>query len=359
MMLASFFLPLRTLHATAPLPLLLLFVVIIINGGVIVVVDARRGALVRDGMNSKSAWDNPLGRGSSTDVTIDPDVIALTSKCSKWMLDPICLDNTAAVAVEKENTTLDDDYEATVVREMLGKLTTQPIHITFRSKTLANARRSNWLRTTASLGGGGGTTTATEKKFSRGLPLRAVWTIGSTTATRPPSSTAAAVSSANVLNDNYETCLGRLYGKCVEIEVLLPKTKTIINNSGDSDSTTNFIRRLVGRKTIKEAASGVSSSRPPPSVVYRVPIQSGHVNPLGMTSKCRALVTFYPRGRTVVSSSSSSSASGSSNNSNDDNDVGINLGLTNIHLPLGPGLVDPSWSKGRKIFWKGRSVGLV
>ena len=365
-MLASFFLPLRTLHATAPLPLLLLFVVIIINGGVIVVVDARRGALVRDGMNSKSAWDNPLGRGSSTDVTIDPDVIALTSKCSKWMIDPICLDDTAAaMLVEKENTTLDDDYEATVVREMLGKLTTQPIHITFRSKTLANARRSNWLRITASLGGGGGgTTTATEKKFSRGLPLRAVWTIGSTTATRPPSSTAA-VSAANVLNDNYETCLGRLYGKCVEIEVLLPKTKTIINNSGDSVSTTNFIQRLVGRKTIKEAASGVSlsssSSRPPPSVVYRVPIQSGHVNPLGMTSKCRALVTFYPRGRTVVSSSSSSaSGSSSNNNSNDNNnDVGINLGLTNIHLPLGPGLVDPSWSKGRKIFWKGRSVGLV
>jgi hypothetical protein len=193
------------------------------------------------------------------------------------------------------------------------------------------------------------------------MPLRAVWTIGSSAS--PPSSS----STANVLNDNYETCLTRLYGKCVEIEVLLPKTKTIINNSGDSDSTTNFIRRLVGRKTIKEASSssGVSSPRPPPSVVYRVPIQSGHVNPLGMTSKCRALVTFYPRGRTTVvsSSSSSSSASGNSSSSsssnNDNNDVGINLGLTNIHLPLGPGLVDPSWSKGRKIFWKGRSVGLV
>jgi len=83
----------------------------------------------------------------------------------------------------------------------------------------------------------------------------------------------------------------------------------------------------------------------------------------GDASKCRALVTLYPRGRTVSSASSSAtgstgnSSSSSSNNCNDD--VVINLGLTNIHLPLGPGLVDPSWSKGRKVFWKGRSVGLV
>ena len=95
-------------------------------------------------------------------------------------------------------------------REMLGQLTTRPIHLTFRSKTLANnARRSNWLRTTASLGGGGA------KKFM-GMPLRAVWTIGSSA----PS--AAAAVSTSVLDDNYETCLGRLYSKCVEIEVLLP-----------------------------------------------------------------------------------------------------------------------------------------
>ena len=184
-----------------------------------------------------------------------------------------------------------------------------------------------------------------------GVPLRAVWTIGSSA----PSAAAAAAVSTSVLDDNYETCLGRLYGKCVEIEVLLPKT----------DIGNNFIRRLaLGRRGGGRSGSNngkVEAGRPPPSVVYRVPIQSGHVNPMGMTSKCRALVTLYPRGRTVSSASSSSATGGgsssSSNNSNDD--VVINLGLTNIHLPLVPGLVDPSWSKGRKVFWKGRSVGLV
>ena len=338
MRLASFFLP-PPARSTATLHPLLLFVIVI---GV--VVDARRGALVRDGMNSKSAWDNPLlvGRG---DVATDPDVVAIASKCSRWTIDPILLDSSV-----EEKTSSDARNEAmtssTEVREMLGRLTTRPIHLIFRSRTLANnARRSNWLRTTASLGGGGG---GSAEKFT-GMPLRAVWTIGSSA----PS--AAAAVSTSVLDDDYETCLGRLYGKCVEIEVLLPKT----------DIGNNFIRRLVlGRRGGGRSSSNngkVEAGRPPPSVVYRVPIQSGHVNPMGMTSKCRALVTLYPRGRTVSSASSSSSATGggssSSNNSNDD--VVINLGLTNIHLPLGPGLVDPSWSKGRKVFWKGRSVGLV
>ena len=273
---------------------------------------------------------------------MDPDVVTITSKCSRWTIDPICLDS------------LDDarNEAMTSARGMLGQLTTRPIHLTFRAKTLANnARRSNWLRTTASLGGGGG---GAAEKFM-GMPLRAVWTIGSSSA---PSAAAAAVSTS-VLDDNYETCLGRLYGKCVEIEVLLPKTKTTVVDN-------NFIRRLVlgrwGSGSSSSYNGKVEAGRPPPSVVYRVPIQSGHVNPMGMTSKCRALVTLYPRGRTVSSASSSSatgssSSSSSSNNSNDD--VVINLGLTNIHLPLGPGLVDPSWSKGRKVFWKGRSVGLV
>ena len=288
-------------------------------------------------MNSKSAWDNPLllGRGNG-DVTMDPDVVTITSKCSRWTIDPICLD-----AVDECNEAMTSSAAA---REMLGQLTTRPIHLTFRSKTLANnARRSNWLRTTASLGGGGA------EKFS-GMPLRAVWTIGS--------SAAPSAVSTSVLDDNYETCLGRLYGKCVEIEVLLPKTKTTVVDN-------NFIRRLVlGRRGSGSSSSSyngkVEAGRPPPSVVYRVPIQSGHVNPMGMTSKCRALVTLYPRGRTVSSASSSSATGGSSSSSNNSNDdVVINLGLTNIHLPLGPGLVDPSWSKGRKVFWKGRSVGLV
>ena len=57
--------------------------------------------------------------------------------------------------------------------------------------------------------------------------------------------------------------------------------------------------------------------------------------------------------------STSQNASGPGNAVNVKRDVAIPLGLSNVHVPLGPGLVDPSWSKGRKIFWKGRSVGLI
>ena len=135
---------------------------------------------------------------------MDPDVVTITSKCSRWTIDPIRLD-----AVDECNEAMTSSAPA---REMLGQLTTRPIHLTFRSKTLANnARRSNWLRTTASLGGGA-------EKFM-GMPLRAVWTISSSA---PSATASAAAVSTSVLDDNYETCLGRLYGKCVEIEVLLP-----------------------------------------------------------------------------------------------------------------------------------------
>ena len=132
---------------------------------------------------------------------------------------------------------------------------------------------------------------------------------------------------ANVLEDSYEDCLKRLYGKYVEVEVLLPRATTASDSSG-------------------------SSGGPPPSVVYRVPIQSGHVNRMGMVSKSRATVTLYPRGRTLAGGDAAKAAGAKK-------DLAIPLGLTNVHLPLGPGLVDPGWAKGKKLFWKGRSMGLV
>jgi hypothetical protein len=94
--------------------------------------------------------------------------------------------------------------------------------------------------------------------------------------------------------------------------------------------------------------------------VYRVPIKTGHVNPMGMVSKCRATVTLYPRGRTIgTTAPATNSATTTTTSTTNVGDVVIPLGLTNVHLPLGPALVDPGWSKGRKIFWKGRSVGLI
>jgi hypothetical protein len=154
-------------------------------------------------------------------------------------------------------------------------------------------------------------------------PIRAVWT-----ASKADSMSYEEISSAgqsikkeigtNTLQDSYEDCLNRLYGKFVELEVLLPKNK-------------------VG---------------PPPSLVYRVPIKAGSVNPFGMVSKSRATVTLYPKGRTLDASNISEPSSAK-------RDLAMNVGLVNVHVPLGPGLVDPSWVRGKKLFWKGRSVGLI
>jgi hypothetical protein len=131
----------------------------------------------------------------------------------------------------------------------------------------------------------------------------------------------------NTLKDNYEDCLKRVYGKYIELEVLLPKTKKSSLKSG-----------------------------PPPSLVYRVPITTGSVNPFGMVSKSRATVTLYPKGRTLNVNNPAASAN---TNAGGEKDVAIPVGLVNVHVPLGSGLVDPSWVRGKKLFWKGRSVGLV
>lgn len=124
----------------------------------------------------------------------------------------------------------------------------------------------------------------------------------------------------NTLTDNYEDCLKRIYGKYVELEVLLPKNK----------------------------------AGPPPSLVYRVPITNGSVNPFGVVSKSRATVMLYPKGRTLANN-----AGGGANEAASSKEVAIPVGLANVHVPLGPGLVDPSWARGKKLFWKGRSVGLL
>ena len=273
---------------------------------------ARRGALVRDGMSSKVAYDNPM-LGQAGDITMDPDVLAITSRCANWKLDPPAINEC--------------DSNIKSVKEMLGKeVCNKPLRVTFRSKTLSGGKRPNWMRATASLG---------NRENKSATPVRAVWTCSNADA--DTSMTFDEVNSSsgrnikkeigtNVLEDSYEDCLKRLYGKYVELEVLLPRN----------------------------SKKGGILGGPPASLVYRVPISKGQVNPFGMVSKSRATVTLYPKGRTLAAANASGRDASSA-----PRDLAIPLGLTNVHLPTGPGLVDPTWAKGKKVFWKGRSVGLV
>mmetsp|Transcript_21544 Transcript_21544/g.36763 ORF Transcript_21544/g.36763 Transcript_21544/m.36763 type:complete len:119 (-) Transcript_21544:522-878(-) len=98
---------------------------------------ARRGALVRDGMSSKAAYDNPM-MGQPGDITMDPDVLSITSRCANWKLDPPAINDC-------------DDIKT--VKELLGKeVCNKPLRVTFRSKTLSGGKRPNWMRATASHG---------------------------------------------------------------------------------------------------------------------------------------------------------------------------------------------------------------
>jgi len=275
-------------------------------------------------MSSKAAYDNPL-LGQAGDITMDSDVLAITGRCANW-----CVDGLNDLDLDRLGGGGSSGECREICREILTKdVMKKPLHVTFRSKTLAGGKRPNWMRATAVLG---------NPKLKSALPLRAVWTCSNPDA--DTSMTYEELNSSgrsikkeigkNVLQDSYEDCLKRLYGKYVELEVLLPKNK--------KSSGSTFVNR----------------GGAPPSIVYRVPINSGHVNPFGMTSKSRATVTLYPNGRTLAAANASGP-----NAANVPKDLAIQLGMTNVHIPLGPGLVDPGWAKGKKLFWKGRSVGLV
>lgn len=275
---------------------------------------------MRGGISTKSSFNNPRMGGG--DVTLDPDVVAITTRCAEWLVDPI-----DCRAVSSGGT------DELVVTDIISKeMQRAPLHVTFREKTLgAGGKRKGWMRASATLGN-------PAVKKGAATPVRAVWTCSNVDAdTSMTFQEMNRVSGRDIkkevgrdtLADSYEDCLKRRYGKYVELEVLLPRTKRLMQ--------------------------AMRPGLAPPSLVYRVPIQTGNVNPLGMVAKSRATVTLYPRGRTLASAN----ASGGAAPSGSTRDLAIPLGMVNFHLPLGAGLVDPGWAKGRKVFWKGRPVGVV
>ena len=75
-----------------------------------------------------------------------------------------------------------------------------------------------------------------------------------------------------------------------------------------------------------------------PSVVYSVAIEPGTMNPKAIIPRGAGKIRIYPEGR---------------------DSTPIEAGTGNIGLSMKPGLVDPQWAKGRPVFRKGRSVGML
>jgi hypothetical protein len=141
--------------------------------------------------------------------------------------------------------------------------------------------------------------------------LKSAWFIGSERAFSQTS--AVQKQSEDLLTRSYEYNTSKLYPSHFVLEVFLPKTK---------------------------ACKGGN-----PLVTYSIPFGTGTTSPKSKVSQANGFVTVYPKGR--------------KRKSENDSDEGIVIGSTSLHLHAGASLVDPSWARGRKYFWKGRDVGTL
>jgi hypothetical protein len=76
-----------------------------------------------------------------------------------------------------------------------------------------------------------------------------------------------------------------------------------------------------------------------PSVVYQVAIEPGSMNPKAMIPRGSSKMLAYPDGH--------------------DGSQCVEAGKCNVGVAMKAGLVDPIWARGRQIFRKGRSPGLI
>ena len=155
------------------------------------------------------------------------------------------------------------------------------------------------------------TTGSNVKKM--GNELRSVWFIGSERALAQ--SSVVQQQEKDLLTKSYEDNSSKLYPSHLVLEVFLPKTR---------------------------ACKGGN-----PLITYSVPFGVGTTSAKSKVAQANGVVTVYPNGRKRTGSG------------DDASDGGIEIGKTSFHLNTGAGLVDPSWVKGKKYFWKGREAGTL
>lgn len=143
----------------------------------------------------------------------------------------------------------------------------------------------------------------------RNSKFRSVWYISSDRARSQTS--AARQKTSDLLSKSYDENMSHFHPAHFVLEVFLPKTR---------------------------ACKGGN-----PLVTYSIPMGAGTTSPKARVSQSNGKITVYPNGR---------------KRKGGDSDA-IEVGSTGLHLRSGPPLIDPSWSKGRKYFWKGRSVGQI
>lgn len=149
------------------------------------------------------------------------------------------------------------------------------------------------------------------KDLAKARRLRSVWSVRTQAQSGGGNNRAGNMraTSREVLEKSYEEYMSKLFPH-FDLEVILPKTK---------------------------ACKGGN-----PVILYTAPVAPGSTQDGSRVCQGEGTVVVFPNGR----------------KRNQENQ-GIEIGPTSLHLHGGPSVVDTHWVRGRKFFWKGRSVGQV
>lgn len=142
------------------------------------------------------------------------------------------------------------------------------------------------------------------KDITKAKKLRAVWSV------RDGDASQSSRSDRDIcLRKSYEEYQA-IMNQRFDVELILPKIKSKKNSGAN------------------------------PVILYSTPMAEGTTQEDARVSQSDGIITVFPNGRKKGG-----------------DDHGIIVGATSLHLHAGPSSVDGYWARGRKFFWKGRSVG--
>mmetsp|Transcript_21470 Transcript_21470/g.31925 ORF Transcript_21470/g.31925 Transcript_21470/m.31925 type:complete len:344 (-) Transcript_21470:320-1351(-) len=140
----------------------------------------------------------------------------------------------------------------------------------------------------------------------------------------------------SVLTKSFEENMSKMFPGTLEVEVTIPNKK--------------------GMNIVKKRGYT------PPVIVYTFPFGEGDMNPESTLCRSEGCIKVYPYGRKIAAAQKSAQqgpgAAAAMEQEVEKDEGGIEIGVTTLNKGArAPGLVDPSWARGKKFFWKGRAVG--
>jgi hypothetical protein len=287
---------------------------------------ARKALGGSGGLLSRGASSSPSTAGFDSNDPFKLIDIADNNKLSNWIIPPLDSDQVIEKLGKKHR-----DVAYYITNE-LGKA---PLSIQLLKKRVGMASSSSSPSSSFSMTTTSGTTPSTttfsnqDKYRAQVIPksvikpssnqkskMKSVWYISSDRASSQTS--IAKQQKDDLLTKSYDENSSLFHPTHFVLEVFLPKTRQCRKNGGGN-----------------------------PLIRYCIPMGAGTTSNKSRVSQSNGVVTIFPNGR--------KRKDGAGDNSSEC----IEVGSTSLHLNVGSSLVDPTWARGRKYFWKGRNVGQV